>query len=187
MIHTHNTAYRDGSTRDGSTPAADRPADPKQLAAGPLAMLVDGHFDLPELARKTANGDLAALGRWAMQPDTALSLTGLLRLADARTQLALGRYRMIAATMLARIITDQEAGELMRKACVDLLTVDSALAPPPAMTSRATASGAENATSSSSSSSSTPAPVLSPEAILIALERLGREDDSVAPPGGDSV
>jgi hypothetical protein len=138
-------------------------------------MLVDGHFDLPELAREAASGDLAALGRWAMQPDAAHTLTGLLRLADARTQLALGRYRMIAATVLARIITDQQPGELVRKACVDLLSIDPALLPKRSASAPAT----DRADSSAASNG---LPRISEEAILRSLETAGRcehERDSI--------
>lgn len=126
--------------------------------SGPLELLVQGRHDLENLARET-NIDLRELGRWAMEPDNARTLTGLLRLADARTQLALGRYRMIAANKLAQMTTAEESDDLVRKACVDLLTIDSTLAPAP-----------EEDQAAMESALQPPRP--SPEAILRAFDKM---------------
>lgn len=142
------------------------PADQTCPDRDPLSLLAQGHLDLTDLAREAAGGDLHALGRWAMQSDTAQALAGLLRLTDARTQLAIGRYRMIAATMLARIISDPKAEfcELVRKACVDLLSIDPALAP------KRSASAAARTDSNAASNGSLQ---LSEDAMLRTLESMG--------------
>lgn len=67
------------------------------------------------------------LAGWASDPQNQRCLTGLCVLADLQTQLLLSRYRLLAATRLIRLATqqDESAGpDVSRKACVDLLRLD---------------------------------------------------------------
>ena len=66
------------------------------------------------------------LAAWAGDPQTQRCLHGLCVLADLQTQLLLSRYRLLAASRLIRLATQEdEAGQdVARKACVDLLKLD---------------------------------------------------------------
>lgn len=84
----------------------------------------------------------------------------MLRLADARTHLAMGRFRIHAAHALAMMTRDNDKpNDVSRKACVDLLTVDSTLAPAPKPDPAAAAAALQP-------------PRPSPEAIVRALEKM---------------
>ncbi len=84
--------------------------------------LYEAQQDLDELARRERL-TLTWLAGWATQPDTIAALDGLCRLNDVRAQLLVSRYRTLAAARLFELAKDEGAGELARKACVDLLKV----------------------------------------------------------------
>src|SRR5690349_8475839 len=89
-----------------------------------LDLLAEGKADVRSMA-DALGWRLGDLGRWMNDVEHACAVEGLLRLEDARAQLTLGRYRVAAATVLLRIASDDKAGESVRKACVDLLTVNT--------------------------------------------------------------
>ena len=67
------------------------------------------------------------LAAWAQRTENQRCLGGLCVLADVQTQLLLSRYRLLAATRLIRLATQEEesaSAEVARKACVDLLRLD---------------------------------------------------------------
>lgn len=67
------------------------------------------------------------LARWANSAENRQCLTGLCALADTQTQLLLSRYRLLAASRLIRLATQEDASasaDVARKACVDLLRLD---------------------------------------------------------------
>ena len=64
------------------------------------------------------------LAAWANDTDTQRLLRGLCDLADLQTQFLLSRYRLLAASRLIRLATQEGEGESARKACVDLLKAD---------------------------------------------------------------
>ncbi len=84
--------------------------------------LYEAQQDLDQLARQEKL-TLTRLAGWANQPDTMAALDGLCRLNDVRAQLLVSRYRTLAAARLFELAKDEGAGELARKACVDLLKV----------------------------------------------------------------
>ncbi len=128
-----------------------------------LRLLAGGTLDVRGMA-DALGWSLGELGRWMNDGDHAGAVEGLLRLEDARAQLTLGRYRVAAATVLLRIASDDKAGEAVRKACVDLLTVNTV---PAAVRSRSAADGDSRA------SDAPPAAPPSEQAILRALQELG--------------
>ncbi len=87
-----------------------------------MTALYEAQQDLDELARKEKM-TLARLAGWANESDTIAALDGLCRLNDVRAQLLVSRYRTLAAARLFELAKDEAAGELARKACVDLLKV----------------------------------------------------------------
>lgn len=67
------------------------------------------------------------LASWASSAENQQCLTGLCVLADIQTQLLLSRYRLLAATRLIRLATQEDesaSADVARKACVDLLRLD---------------------------------------------------------------
>ena len=67
------------------------------------------------------------LANWASDAQNQRCLTGLCVLADLQTQLLLSRYRLLAATRLIRLATQEDESaspDVSRKACVDLLRLD---------------------------------------------------------------
>jgi len=84
--------------------------------------LYEAQQDLDELARQEKL-TLTRLANWANDSQTIATLDGLCRLNDVRAQLLVSRYRTLAAARLFELAKDEEAGELARKACVDLLKV----------------------------------------------------------------
>lgn len=67
------------------------------------------------------------LAQWAQIAENRQCLTGLCALADIQTQLLLSRYRLLAASRLIRLATQDDAAasaDVARKACVDLLRLD---------------------------------------------------------------
>lgn len=87
-----------------------------------MLALYEAQQDLAELARKEKL-TLTRLAGWANDARTIASLDGLCRLNDVRAQLLVSRYRTLAAARLFELAKDESAGELARKACVDLLKV----------------------------------------------------------------
>ncbi|MCC6907469.1 MAG: hypothetical protein IT430_05965 [Phycisphaerales bacterium] len=87
-----------------------------------MKALYEAQQDLDELARKEKM-TLTRLAGWANNADTIAALDGLCRLNDVRAQLLVSRYRTLAAARLFELAKDEAAGELARKACVDLLKV----------------------------------------------------------------
>jgi hypothetical protein len=85
--------------------------------------LTGSQKDMLEIA-KDFNLDEDDVADWATQPENLHTLSGLCTLADLQTQLLLSRYRLIAASRLISIATDQDGGEASRRACVDLLKLD---------------------------------------------------------------
>ncbi|MCC7145139.1 MAG: hypothetical protein IT443_01700 [Phycisphaeraceae bacterium] len=85
-----------------------------------------------------AQHDLVALGKkhrlrpevlasWVSMPGNHQVLRGLCLLADLQTQVLLSRYRLLAATRLIKLATDESAegsADVARRACVDLLRLD---------------------------------------------------------------
>lgn len=68
-----------------------------------------------------------ALAAWAADAGNRQCLAGLCVLADVQTQLLLSRYRLLAATRLIRLATEEAEGvkpDDVRRACVDLLRLD---------------------------------------------------------------
>lgn len=120
--------------------------------------LAEGDLAPPELADRLGVS-LRDLAQWASEPENVRLLSGIAYIADVRAQLLLARYRANAAARLIAIATDQDAGELSRKACVDLLKTNLEVFAPRAEI--------ENAPP--------PPPPPSEEAILEALERLGEK------------
>jgi hypothetical protein len=156
----------------GSEPAVDA-GDVRSLRL--LEELCEGELGPRDLAAALGL-TLADLARWVMLPDNAVLLDGLLRLADARTAMVIARYRANAAAVLINIATqherDDRPDDLARKACVDLLNVETRRA-----SGRETpaARGNVNATATQSSSPPTAA---SEEAILRALETLAEQEQA---------
>ena len=67
------------------------------------------------------------LAQWAGRTENQQCLTGLCMLADMQTQLLLSRYRLLAASRLIRLATQEEesaSADVARRACVDLLRLD---------------------------------------------------------------
>ena len=91
-----------------------------------LRDLTDGVLDLHDLARRDQIPRLK-LARWANKPRHAAALDELARLAEKRTALLLATGRSEAALMLVNIARGQagEAKETSRKACLDLLKIES--------------------------------------------------------------
>ena len=65
--------------------------------------------------------DLAA---WVGEPGNRRLLSGLCVLADLQTQVLLSRYRLLAASKLIKLATEDGEGDVARRACVDLLKLD---------------------------------------------------------------
>jgi len=87
-----------------------------------MRALYEAQQDLTELARHEKL-TLTRLAGWANDARTIASLDGLCRLNDVRAQLLVSRYRTLAAARLFELAKDESAGELARRACVDLLKV----------------------------------------------------------------
>lgn len=87
-----------------------------------MRALYEAQQDLDELAR-AEKLTLTRLSNWANDAETVAALDGLCRLNDVRAQLLVSRYRTLAAARLFELAKDEAAGELARKACVDLLKV----------------------------------------------------------------
>lgn len=67
------------------------------------------------------------LAQWVGVAENHQCLTGLCVLADLQTQVLLSRYRLLAATRLIRLATqedEQASADVARRACVDLLKLD---------------------------------------------------------------
>lgn len=67
------------------------------------------------------------LAQWVGVAQNHQCLTGLCLLADLQTQILLSRYRLLAATRLIRLATqedEQASADVARRACVDLLKLD---------------------------------------------------------------
>ncbi len=94
--------------------------------------LAAGVADLHDLAdrHKLTRVQLA---RWAARPRHSAMIDELTRLANKRTSLLIATSRADAASMLRRIILRQEddAKEVTRKACLDLLKLDRAISAVP--------------------------------------------------------
>lgn len=87
-----------------------------------MQALYEAQQDLDQLA-KQEKLTLTRLANWANDAKTIAALDGLCRLNDVRAQLLVSRYRTLAAARLFELAKDEGAGELARKACVDLLKV----------------------------------------------------------------
>ena len=85
------------------------------LAQHDLGELADRHRLKPE-----------ELARWIDEPINRRCLSSLCLLADLQTQLLLSRYRLLAASRLIRLATDEETEkpDVARRACFDLLRLD---------------------------------------------------------------
>lgn len=68
---------------------------------------------------------LRDLARWAADPENRATLDALRSLADAQAGLVISRARGQAARRLLLIARNKEAPETARKACVDLLGLQS--------------------------------------------------------------
>lgn len=91
--------------------------------------LITSQRDLLETAEqyRMSPDDLAT---WINEPENARCLHGVCLLADLQTQLMLSRYRMLAASRLIRLATEEGSGDVARRACVDLLRSDLKRAEP---------------------------------------------------------
>jgi len=85
--------------------------------------ILTARHDVLELAR-AHDMTPAALADWASDLGNQRLLRGLCELADLQTQVLLSRYRLVAASRLIRLATQEGEGESARRACVDLLKVD---------------------------------------------------------------
>jgi hypothetical protein len=124
---------------------------------------------------------LPQLAAWAAEPGTLATLERLARLADVRAQIMVSRFRANAAIRLIQIAAGEDASELSRKACVDLLTVDLN-----AFASSITSGGSGRPAGDSQRGPhgfpympEHPSP-RGEAAILRALEKLGQDDSSAA-------
>lgn len=97
-----------------------------------IADIMSAEHDVVALAR-THELTPDQLAEWAAGEDNRRCLGGLCVLADIQTQLLLSRYRLLAATRLIKLATDEEgSGDIARRACVDLLKLDLKRADMPA-------------------------------------------------------
>jgi hypothetical protein len=85
--------------------------------------LIAAQHDLLSLAREHGL-DFEALSAWANDPANVARVRGLCLLADMQAQLLLSRYHVHAVSRLVQLIGDQNADDLSRRACVDLLKLD---------------------------------------------------------------
>jgi hypothetical protein len=154
----------------GSEPAVDS-GDAQSLRL--LEELCEGDLGSRDLAA-VLGMTLADLARWVTLSDNAVLLDGLLRLADARTAMVIARYRANAAAVLINIATQHERedrpDDLARKACVDLLNVETRRA------SGREPTAARGSPDAARTSSSSPPAAASEEAILRALETLAEQE-----------
>lgn len=103
---------------------------PKKIGAQRRAALIRDIFNAEHdvVALAGAHGlSPDGLAAWANQEDSQRCLRGLCVLADLQTQLLLSRYRLLAATRLIRLATQEDTSaspDVSRKACVDLLRLD---------------------------------------------------------------
>lgn len=67
---------------------------------------------------------LMELAEWVAEPANARAVESLARLTQLRQRLLLERLREAAALRLYAIASSDDAGELARRACVDLLRAD---------------------------------------------------------------
>jgi hypothetical protein len=135
-----------------------------------LEAFAEGASGPREIADRAGVG-LAHLADWLNQADNLRTLETLAGLSRLSTSVLLCRYRALAATALARLAAESPAGDLTRKACADLLAADL---PWPAR-------GAARSELPSGAGPHAPAAVAPPpseQAILAALEALGREADA---------
>ncbi len=137
-----------------------------------LEGLCAGDLDLRGLSAALAV-PLVDLARWVTAASNAALLEGLLRLADARAAMAVCRYRTAAAAVLINIAAqkddDDRHGDLSRKACVDLLSLEL-----PGGT-RDRLAAADNSRAATSSGAPAP-PAATAEAILRAFDRLEQQE-----------
>lgn len=86
--------------------------------------MLDGQYDLPELARRH-RVTLADLAAWIDDPANQSLIRGTCVLADVQTQLLLSRFRLLAASRLIRLATDEQGNaDITRRSCVDLLRLE---------------------------------------------------------------
>lgn len=99
---------------------------PKRQAAL-IQDILGAQHDLVALAEehRLNPDDLAA---WVSDVSNQRVLSGLCKLADLQTQILLSRYRLLAATRLIKLATEEDQAEgkpdVARRACVDLLRLD---------------------------------------------------------------
>jgi hypothetical protein len=117
-----------------STPMPQSPANParSERSRAMRRDLAAGVADLHDLAERHKLTRVQ-LARWAARPRHSAMIDELTRLANKRTSLLLATSRADAASMLRRIILRQEddAKEVTRKACLDLLKLDRSLSAVP--------------------------------------------------------
>lgn len=92
-------------------------------AASLIDDLFDGRPGLRAIAARHGVS-LRDLASWMDDPECAASVGALLRLAEARTGMIVGRARSAAAKSLGRLALNHDSPETARKACVDLLKLD---------------------------------------------------------------
>ncbi len=91
-----------------------------------IADLIAAQGDLMSLGEKHAlePDEMAA---WVSDPDNQRTLSGLCVLADLQTQILLSRYRLLAASRLIKLATEDDpehSPDVARRACVDLLKLE---------------------------------------------------------------
>jgi hypothetical protein len=116
------------------TDAPQTPANPARTERSRAMRrdLAAGVADLHDLAERHKLTRVQ-LARWAARPRHSAMIDELTRLANKRTSLLIATSRADAASMLRRIILRQEddAKEVTRKACLDLLKLDRAISSVP--------------------------------------------------------
>jgi hypothetical protein len=119
---------------------------------------------------------LADLGRWLSDADNRRPLEGLLRLSRMSAAMVLCRYHTLAAATLAQLLSEAPATELARKACADLLGAELLWPPRGGWRSDDDSTAAARQTPLAALGAAPPGE----DAILRALEALGRDDDPEA-------
>lgn len=125
---TPNPVQAPHSPRAALPPGPERPERRSARSGRSRAMrrdLAAGVSDLHELAERH-RVTRVQMARWAARPRQSEMIEQLQRLADRRTALLIATSRADAALMLRRIalIEETAAGEVTRKACVDLLKLE---------------------------------------------------------------
>ncbi len=110
-----------------STPDAPAAKSSRRTAQAAAAIIEDmARGDQSPLQIAQRHGmSLAQLIRWASTPTTAQQLARVRRLADERAALAVSSARVAAAHALRELALDTEHPETARRACVDLLKLDT--------------------------------------------------------------